>query len=198
VNELAEQYGEDVIVIGGVAVYMHLVAAAVRELPVEYTHDADMYIAFAAWTDFRDQYEVVVNRRLGKHQTIIHGIEVDLYLERTHQLRVSYQDLAMAASTISNVRVASLEHLLLLKLSAFANRRGSAHGEKDQRDIVKLLVLLEHTKPYYVLAQADDEDMDLMDSILKSHAFMQLTAGNAHQASQLRARARIFFERVKG
>jgi predicted nucleotidyltransferase len=36
---------------------------------------------------------------------------------------------------LGGIRVASLGHLLVLKLEAFADRRGSTKGDKDAKDL---------------------------------------------------------------
>ena len=52
----------------------------------------------------------------------------------------------MASSqVIDGVCIASLEHLLVLKLDAYASRRGSAKGAKDERDLIKILHLLDQS-----------------------------------------------------
>jgi hypothetical protein len=192
VRTFAHTYPEDVIAVGGVAVYLHARAAADADLPEEYTHDADVCVALTAWSDIRDAHEVTANRRLSKHQLVIDGVEFDVYLEHSHALRLDYAELAHGAVTIDGVRVAGLEHLLLLKLSAFRERGQSAHGRKDRRDIAKLLVLLDGASPRAALAHASDDDVVALSSVLDSDAFAELAAGNAHHAARLRKRASGF------
>lgn len=195
VSELSELYPDDLVVIGGVAVYLH--AETSDLLPIEFTHDVDLTVALAAWGDLRDAYEVVANRRLSKHQLTIGEVEVDLYVERNNTLRVGYEDLAQDSVVIRGVRVASLEHLLLLKLDAAAARWRSAHGAKDRRDLAKILVMLESTAPNDVLAQAIDADVERLDAILGSGVFLELADGNSKAASQLRKRASVFVGKLK-
>lgn len=197
VQEVVGQFPEDSVLIGGVAVFLHTQAAKRPQIPVEFTHVADMYIGQNAWADLRDTYEVVPNRRLSKHQITVQGVEVDLYIEHQNGLRVVYRDLALAAVVLGGVRVACLEHLLLLKLSAFSDRRTSSHGQKDQRDIAKILILLSDTPPHYLLAQVEPTDMVLLDGVLGSSAFLEIADGNAHTAAPLRKSARIFVARLK-
>lgn len=88
VRELADAYPDDIVVIGGVAVYLH---TGQRELPAEFTHDADVAIARAALADLRDEYEVVANRRLAKYQiTTAEDVDIDLYVERNNRLRLPW------------------------------------------------------------------------------------------------------------
>lgn len=104
-----------------------------------YTHDADLYVSLASWAAIRDAYVVVPNRRLSQHQITIDGVELDLYLEHNNALRVDFSDLVEASVVIDGARVACVEHLLLLKLSALRERWGSEHGAKDRRDVAMLL-----------------------------------------------------------
>lgn len=194
VRELSDTYPSDVVVIGGVAVYLH--AKASSSLPVEFTHDADMSVGLASWGDLREHYEVVINRRLSKAQITLGGVEVDLYPEHNNSLRIDFAELAMASDVIDGVRVASLGHLLLLKLNATAERWNSAHGAKDRRDVAKLLVLLEDAPADAVLSLATDADMELLVKVLKSNAFTEIAQRNAKLASRFRKAATAFVTRL--
>jgi predicted nucleotidyltransferase len=196
VIELTGLFPEDIIVIGGVAVYLHALASS-SGLPVETTHDVDLMVALATWSDIREGYDVVTNRRLSKHQLTLGDVEVDLYVERNHGLRVGYADLAEHAVILNGIRVTGLEHLLLLKLGAAIARFHSAHGEKDRRDLAKVLVLLCGTEPDIVLAQASDADIEMLDKTLASNAFYEITNKNAQQASRLKKKASLFVARLK-
>lgn len=192
VREFSSLYPRDTIVIGGVAVYLHTVASGRTDIPAEFTHDADLYVGLPAWAEVRDIFEPVANRRLAKHQITVNGVELDLYVAHNNALRVSYADLHFASVELAGMNVAGLEHLLLLKLDAFKDRYASAHGQKDRRDIAKLLVLLSRTEPYYTLVQGTDEDVDLVDDVMRSTSFLDITGGNAHVAAQLRREAAVF------
>ena len=90
---------------------------------------------------------------------------------------------------IDGVRVACLEHLLLLKLDAYRSRRGSAKGSKDERDLVKICHLLagaglrsDRLARYLV-----PEAIESLGHLKRSSEFMSICGGNAHQARDLRA-----------
>lgn len=189
VEELTEECPDDLIMIGGVAVYMHTVAYRGRDLVPETTHDADMAVALASLGDLSNNYEVVTNRRLAKRQITIEDVEIDLYVEHNNDLRIDYGDLSKGAVSIGEIRVAHLEHLLLLKLDAYKARARSRHGEKDRRDLAKILVMLKDTEPRLVLPWITISDLSLLEGVLKSSAFSQITGGNAKTARQLRVRA---------
>src|SRR5277367_4563972 len=138
---------EDIVIIGGVAVYIHTEIYNSKDIPVEFTHDADMAISLPTLSQLADEgYEIVTNKRLNKRQIIINDVDVDIYVAHQSKLRVSYNHLAESAKDLADggevVMVASLGHLLILKIAALEARWSSAHGEKDRRDVAKLMVMI--------------------------------------------------------
>ena len=189
VCELSDHYPDGVVFIGGVAVYLHARASRIPPSWVEFSHDGDLYISFADFADLRDIEDVVANRRLTKHQFIKRGVDFDVYLEHNNGLRVSYADVLEHSRVIDRVRVASLEHLLLLKLDAFADRKGTTKGRKDERDVIRLARLL--APPHRVVraqiaAYASGGDVVRLRELERSREFAQVTGGNHKQASALR------------
>jgi hypothetical protein len=169
VHIVSEWFPDGAVFIGGIAVYLHTMAArpvrARSPIPragdpwMEFSHDADMYIGFTDLTDLRDLENLTPNRRLSKTQFIKSGAEFDVYVERQHTLRVKYDDAVTNSTVIDHVRVACLEHLLLLKIDAYNDRKGSAKGDKDQRDIVRIVHALQrsmHNKRFAGYATYDD------------------------------------------
>lgn len=162
-KRIAERITEefpDAVFIGGVATYYHALSlgAEFREA----SHDGDLYLSLAGKSELRDRYEVrrSTNRQPVKDSVLVEGEDLDLYVEHQHNLGVPYADIFAHAQLVDGVRVAALEHLLILKLDAARDRRGTGKGEKDVRDIAKLVVLLEHPRenllqPYY-LAERDE------------------------------------------
>lgn len=189
VCEISEHFPEGVVFIGGVAVYLHTRAEHLPEQWIEFSHDGDLYISLADFGDLRDTEEVTANRRLTKHQFIKNGIDFDVYLEHNNGLRVTYADVLTHALVVERVRIASLEHLLLLKLDAFADRRGSAKGRKDERDLIRIGHLM--ASPYRVKRKQLEtyvtaRDVSLLETILRtSPEFVQKSA-DRKQARRLR------------
>ena len=124
------------VFIGGVAVYLHAINNPRTKDAAEASHDADLMLALADFADLRDTDEVVANRRLSKHQLIRDGVEFDVYVERQNKLTVPYDEVAAHAVAYGVMRVACLEHLLVLKLEAFRDRMRSAKGDKQTPDFV--------------------------------------------------------------
>jgi hypothetical protein len=188
VIELSQEYGERIVFIGGVAIYLHTREGAAPETFLERSHDGDFFISLADFADLRDHEEVTANRRLFKYQIIKNGLEFDVYLENQAHLRVPFQDLYAASEVADGIRVASLEHLLVLKLDAFSDRRASAKGRKDERDVIRIIYLMsqegydaELLEPYWT-----SEMTRLLELVEKGREFISLARGNAHEARQLR------------
>lgn len=203
VVELTEDH-DDMVLIGGVAVYVHTEAYNTeyksRDITVEFTHDADMAISMPTLGQLRDEHEVVVNKRLGKRQITVDGVEVDIYVANQSGLRIKYDDLAELAVDVEGVPVACLGHLLLLKLDALDDRWSSSHGDKDRRDVAKLMVMLHVSddEPSFdaVVDLATSADLKLMKRVVGSSAFIDLAKKNSQTASRLRKKAEAFLEDV--
>ncbi len=187
--DLSQYFPDGIVFIGGVAVLLHVRNGKLPEGFVEYSHDGDFFLSLADFADLRDLEEVTANRRLNKHQIVKNGIEFDIYLENHNGLIVKYADVMAESAIIDGVRVASLEHLLLLKLDAYASRRGSAKGSKDERDLVKICYLLagQGTRHDRLSGYLVDEAVTLLVGVKKSSEFMTICAGNVHDARGVRA-----------
>lgn len=199
VRGFSELFPEGVVFIGGIAVLLHVRSHKLPDRFVELSHDGDFYVSLADFADLRDLEEVTANRRLNKHQIIKNGMEFDVYLENHNALSVKFADAAAASQVIDSVRVASLEHLLLLKLDAYRSRRGSAKGGKDERDLIKICLLLdegpmnlERLGPYLT-----PEEMETLTLVKKSSEFLGVCGGNAHQARDLRTRVLRVIARIE-
>lgn len=177
------------VFIGGVAVYLHAEEAVASGVDLEASHDADLMISLLDYSSLRDTDELTANRRLGKHQMTRQGIEVDVYVERQSRLVVPYDEAAAHAEEISGVRAACLEHLLALKLEALLDRAGSAKGDKDERDVVRICLMLGKKgrrrliDPF--LGPRHEEALRLL---ARSQIFAEMSGGNAHAARKMRTR----------
>jgi hypothetical protein len=170
-----------------VAVYLHALARASGTVKPEASHDADLMISFADYGILKDETEITHNRRLAKHQMIISDIELDVYVEHLNNLIVPYDEVFMNSIEVNGVRVACLEHLLVLKLEAFKTRGSSGKGEKDRRDVAKIGLLLgRRTDPNLVAPYLREELVSLLKNIAKSSVFFELCAHNAHAAKKAR------------
>ena len=191
-QEIASTYPEGVVFIGGIAIYLHSINHKETRALAEFTHDADFYISLADLADLRDREEVVANRRLNKHQIIKSGFEFDIYTERHAALVVPYDQAAAHAVSYDKLRVAGLEHLLVLKLEAYRERRFSAKGQKDAKDIIRAVLVADARGKALdrrrCIAFLSEDHIRLLEQIQRGPEFLSLTKGNAHDAKRLRDR----------
>lgn len=189
-TELAGYFPEGLVFIGGIAVYMHSIHhQATRDL-AETTHDADLYISLADMADLREIEELTANRRLGKHQLIKRGFDFDVYTERHSNLRVAYDEVMAHAHQYDGMKVACLEHLLVLKMAAYQDRKGSVKGEKDARDLLRIATIAEQSnqglRVELVLPYWADDEIELLKQLGKGPAAVDLAHGNVHEARAFR------------
>lgn len=198
--ELASEYEEGLCFIGGIAVYLHAINTAAASPYAEFTHDADAYISLADLSDLRDREELTTNRRLSKHQLVRAGFEFDIYSERQSSLLVPYDAVMAAGETYDGIRVASLEHLLVLKAEAYRDRKGSSKGDKDAKDLLRLAVVGDargrKLRPELALPYLSDRHIELLHQLEKGPAVVGLAKGNAVVAKKIRSIFRRFMATV--
>lgn len=206
IDELHREFGDRLVFIGGVAVYLHVNAVGLGDL-AEISHDGDFLVSMRDFIDLRDREDVTSNHRLQKHQMVKHGVEFDVYVEHSNNLLVSYGEavkwsVVLPSPTSTAVRVVRPEHLLVLKLEAFRSRRGTAKGSKDERDIIRLAYVMDRRavsgaiNPELIEAHMDVKTIDLLVSVEKSTEFIKLSKRNAHMAKMLRETYSVFLDRM--
>lgn len=188
--EVAAQFPAGVVFIGGIAVYLHAKNLDQTSELAEFTHDGDFYISLADMGDLRDIEEVTANRRLSKHQMIKGGFEFDIYTERHASLIVPYEHAVASSSVIDGIRIAALETLLVLKLEAFADRKGSAKGEKDAKDLLRIAAVATRGKQTFrrelALPFLRDQHFELLAAVERGPYALALALGNAKDAKAVR------------
>jgi hypothetical protein len=188
--EVAGLFPDGVVFIGGIAVYLQAKNLAETSDLAEFTHDADFYISLADMGDLRDLEEVTANRRLSKHQMIKDGFEFDIYTERQSTLIVPYDAVLAASDVKADIRVASLEHLLVLKLEAFRDRKDSSKGDKDAKDLIRIAAVARRGgrpfRPKLAAPYLGDDHLALLHRVEKGPYATSLAHGNAMRAKKLR------------
>ncbi|HWS25833.1 MAG TPA: hypothetical protein VN259_04585, partial [Xanthomonadales bacterium] len=187
VQETGQLY-EDLVYIGGIAVYLHAVNHEQTREFAEATHDADFYISLANLGDLRSIEEVTTNKRLAKQEFHKSGFAFDVYAERQSDLPVPYSTVAAHAVEYDGVKVAALEELLVLKLAAAVDRHASEHGRKDAKDAIRILILATEIDfdPKRAAAFMSDKHFDRLSKIVDGPEFIALAHGNAKVARGLR------------
>jgi hypothetical protein len=188
--DVATLFPHGVVYIGGIAVFLHANNHVATQTIAEFTHDADFYISMADMGDLRDIEELTPNRRLSKHQMIKRGFEFDIYTERQSSLIVPYDQVISHSKLFDGIRVASLEHLMVLKLEAYADRKASAKGDKDAKDLIRVAGVAaasgQELRVELVAPYLRDAHLELLERVEKGPYVMALAHGNAMEAKRLR------------
>ncbi len=198
-HEVGRLYDPHLVFIGGIAVYLHTINAENLADLAEATKDADLYISISGFSDLRDIEEVSANPRLSKHEFRKDGFSFDVYTERHADLVIPYADVASHAVEYDGVRVACPEHLLVLKLEAACDRKGSEHGRKDMKDIIRLMLFAQAGSfdAARCAAFLQDHHQAMLESIRKGPEFLALALGNSKQAKEMRAKFALVLDRIK-
>lgn len=199
-NEITELIGDDVVFIDGVAVYFHASAMETLAQLVDVSHEGDFMVSQSAFSDIRDCYEATQNKRLGKHEISLHGEAFDVYVERNNGLIIPYEDVKERSVKVDTLYLAALEHLLPLKLRAAVDRAGSNKGEKDNKDICGICVLI-NKKADFDFAECakyiDRDGFDHLAMVAKGAAPMLLARKNAYLAKPIRASVSEVVEKLE-
>jgi hypothetical protein len=182
-KDLTSDY-PDVVFIGGAAVSTH--AGLLGKRFQESSHDIDFYLSLTGKAAMRNRFEMRSDPRLQKDSANIGGQDADIYVERQHGLAVPYAEVYAHSEEIDGIRVACLEHLLVLKLDAAWDRRGSAKGEKDMRDLACIMALMNtpHSKrlgPYLT-----DQRVEALEWAMGRKDLTRLLGLNPHEGSRFR------------
>lgn len=196
VLEVQQWFPEGVAYIGGIAVYAHMVETKEGARLAAMSHDADFMIRMADVPDLRDLEVLVPNRRLGKHQFVKDGFEFDVYVEGQHDLAVPADEVIAWSQIRHGLRVACPEHLLVLKMMAYLDRAGSAKGDKDEDDLVRILFACDAWRKD-CLDRVTEEMLVRLDTIVAGDAPVRLTKGNLHQAKILRDKLRLSLSDIR-
>ena len=133
-RSLSRDYSEAVF-IGGVAM-------AVHEGTLGEVSDLDLYVSRSGLFVLRDQFEIRYSAPCGKHWGCVGGFDLDIYVEGEGFLYLPFGGVLGDSIMIDEIRVASLEHLLVLKTAAASARAQWPKGAKDLADIGRISALL--------------------------------------------------------
>jgi len=190
-QEISAMFPEGIIYIDGIAVYLHTINNDKAKPLAEFTHDADCYISITDMSDLRDIEDLTPNRRLSKHQLIKRGFEFDIYTERHSSLIVPYDQVSAYADRYDSIKVASLEHLFVLKLEAYRDRHSSAKGQKDAKDLIRIGIVSQNQRKKFRRELAEgflgEEHLRLLEQVQRGPEMLALAKGNAKLAKDYRA-----------
>lgn len=188
-RETSEGFSPDVIFIGGIATYQHATQNSYIQDFASITHDGDFMISKAEYGDLKEIESMSINRRLSKSQFTRGVLEFDVYVEDVHTLPITYQEAKEFSIEIDGINVACPEHILVMKKDAYLSRRGTEKGDKDERDMFTLLVVIgtngtNAEKSYKI----DDNLLDILNNIVLKRG-PEIAEGNLHLGRQLKDKA---------
>ena len=186
--ELAQYFPDGFAAIGGFAVWLH--SARLQDAEREGTDDGDAMLTRQDFEELKSLHVVEDNERLGKHQFRADGIEFDLYVEyeRT-DIRVPVTEVLARSVVIDGIRTACLEDLLVMKLDAALGREGSGHGRKDERDIAKIVMLLDEPDERVLVRYLGETHLAKLERVgANQDLFRDIARGNPYVGSKLHDR----------
>lgn len=196
VLNISQNY-QDSVFIGGVAVNAYMNNESGDLNLSEWTSDIDLCISLAEFGDLRDIEIVTPNKKRSKHQISVNGVDVDVYVEHGHKLAVPYGELFAGAKAYDGIRVAGLEHLMILKLDAAEDRWKTPKGAKDRRDVAKIgWAMGGEFRPELLLPYLNETRLRILKDTARSTAFAEIALGNSHTAKTLRRKFDEFMRAI--
>lgn len=197
VNEFQEMFPEGLTFIGGIAVYAYAKSRETTSELAAQSHDADFVIGVPEYVELRDLVALTPNRRLSKQQFVQGGFEFDVYVEGQADLMVPVDEVISVSEERSGLRVAAIEHLLVLKADALKDRKGTSKGDKDEDDIVRVLLVSEQQLRPELLTRLDESLIAEIERAVRGDACLRLAYGNSHFARSLREKAKEKFNELR-
>lgn len=116
--------------IGGWAVFLYT-----RSLK---SKDIDIVVDYEEIGRLRQDFDLFKNERLKKYEIRSGGVEIDVYVPFFSDPGIPAEELKNYARSLEGFLVVEPEVLMILKLSAWQERKGTPKGEKDRLDILTL------------------------------------------------------------
>lgn len=120
------------VLIGGWAVYFYTKALKSK--------DIDLVVSLEELGKLRLEFPLLKNERLRKYEIKAEGFDIDVYVPYWSELGVPADFIIANTITRQGFVVPKVELLLILKLFAYRERKGSLKGKKDLIDIISLLL----------------------------------------------------------
>ena len=130
------------ILIGGWAVYLYS-----KRLK---SKDIDIIVDYDVLAKIKKSDEIFKNERLRRYEINTGNFDIDIYLPHYSDLGIEVAEIQNHIVNKEGFSAPALEILLLMKLFAWHNRRGSSKGQKDELDIFSLAFLPEFNWKKYL------------------------------------------------
>ena len=129
-KELTSEF--DFILIGGWGLFLYT--------KINKSKDIDILIDMNSLYSIKQIYELKKNVNLKKYEIEDQGFDIDIYVPYFSELPIPVEDIfEMKNPIIQGIKTVQPEILLILKQSAYQDRRDSIKGKKDSIDIITLL-----------------------------------------------------------
>lgn len=169
------------ILIGGWAVFLYT--------KILKSKDIDIVVDYDQLEDLRREFEIFKNERLKKYEIKTEGVDVDIYLPYFSNLGLAVEEIKNYCQSLEGFQVPTAEALLVLKIYARRERKGSTKGKKDLIDIFSLISQKKiDWQKYGDLVKRyglDDINRELKDIISEQGAIPELNLLN-HQIARLK------------
>ncbi|MBI4114848.1 MAG: hypothetical protein HY445_03335 [Candidatus Niyogibacteria bacterium] len=173
-QELRKHY--TFVLIGGWAVFFYTKALKSK--------DIDIIVEPAVLGRLKMEFDVRKNERLKKYEIELDGFDVDIYLAHWSHIGLPAEIVFKNAVSREGFLVPSKEILLILKLCAYAQRKGSLKGKKDKIDIISLLyydsIAFEQFKAFVREYDGDDLLAELRSIFAHTKAVEELNLNQKH------------------
>lgn len=127
-QELNKRY--EFILIGGWAVYFYTKSLKSK--------DIDIIIELQTLGKLRTDFNLIKNGRLQKYEICFEGFDVDIYVPHFSSLGLPIEEILKNVCVKEGFKLPLPEILLILKVLAYTQRKGSLKGKKDELDIISL------------------------------------------------------------
>lgn len=131
-KELRKEY--NFILIGGWAIYL-----LTRQ---QKSKDIDIIVSLNELEKLKKE-NLGKNTSLKKYEIKKDDVDIDIYVEYYSKLAIPAEEIKNYTIDVEGFKTASPEILLILKQSAYHDRKNSVKGEKDLIDIISLLLFYE-------------------------------------------------------
>jgi len=122
----------DFLLIGGWAVYLWTNS--------QKSKDIDVIVEYEILDYLKKNYVLKKNIYLKKYEIVIDEIDIDIYLPYFSNLGIPVEEVMRYGVRIKGFKTLPVELLLILKQKAELDRRDSVKGQKDEIDILNLLI----------------------------------------------------------
>lgn len=174
---LKRQY--NFILIGGWAVYLYSKALKSK--------DIDFICDYQELQKLKSNYDLYKNDRLKKYEIHQGEFDIDIYVPFFSNLGIPVEKIEKNTQIIEGFKVPAPEVLLILKQTAWLNRRNSLKGEKDKIDIIALLksgISLRRYKNFLKHYQLISYQKELQSLLKTTHEVPELQL-NRHQYAKI-------------